>query len=1244
MWGKLNLFIPHSSFLIALTLALVVFSFLTAVPVRSQSRTVTVALRSPADSVITLPDNFPDYSTLRVRLDSTAELRVGVDFVIDTLHRSVLLAPSLRSVLFPVNASRGGSVTITIKYFALPIALPLDFARHGLDRTAASDSLQALFDTSGRAPQRITTVEPAENRADILNNFQKSGSISRGFQAGSNRDLGLTSGFNLQFSGDIAKDVNITGALTEEQTPIQPEGTTQTLNEIDKVFIKIKAGEHFTSTLGDFVLDLNSPTDPIRPHQLPAPPGGPDDAFKAFSQSTFDVISRKLIGAEASAMIDEGSVTIAGASPRGQFTSNTFQGQEAYQGPYRLAGKNGERAIIIVAGTEHIYVDGVLETRGEKNDYIIDYALGEVRFQPRRLITSDSRITIDFEYSTQQYSRSLLAANGKSQLFDGALQLSATYLREGDNQDAPLDLTLSDSDRALLSRAGNNPDLASKSAVTFAGVSSTGRALGSYVRVDTVADSGRIVIYRYDPFDTLKAFYNVSFGYAGTGRGAYTRLSIGQYQFVGRGFGDYDTLSFLPLPELHQVMAVSGNLRVTKTLKFTGEFASSALDPNRFAAMRSITDNAYRAGALFADTLPVLGYTELKATERFVGKQFTPIDRIQDAEFERQYGNDASNATTFAPSTPTSELNREATLVLRPFRALRLEGGYGSLERRDLEFASTRLFGRAEIFEDTGFLPHIAASIEQLPTHDSSQHEQAFWNRLSGELSKTVRLGRNALTLGARYGLESKTATPFELPGTPADSLTAQSFRYETLGPLMQIRLGDILSLGGEYDLRTEDSARSGHLVSISDAKTLRATAALTSLGGFSSTLDLTVREKTYKDSISYAANGGNQSTLLLRFEPRYALASQGLSVEALYEISNERTARQERIFLPVQKGLGGYFYIGDMNHNGKPDPEEFAPARYSDQGDFILITIPTEQLYPTTDLRSSFRLRFAPRDLFGLQTTSSLWANMIGAVSSESFLRIEETSRDPNPNDIYFFRLSHFRNDSTTINGLFEAEQDFNLLENDPAQSYRLHYRERRSAAQYNTGLERTFLAERSVRARFRPWFELSSETTVTSTTDEATSDTLSVVRPHSTSQLAVTSDISYHPIGSALDYGARVELSRAVEHSFDPELTALADAITLRSSYALETRARLRGEIERDELTLSEAPSDVLTLPYSLTNGRSIGITWLWRLALDYQFGTGIIATLSYDGRNAAGDALGTAGERVTIHNARAEVRANF
>ncbi len=493
----------------------------------AQSRTLSVTLHSMRDSVVLLSDNFPDFSTLRIQVDSSFFLRDQKDFIIDTTGRSIILLPGIRSLLFPMNAAAGTHHTLTLNYTALPLTLKTSYTQHQLENPKLNDSVRALLDTSKEALRQIATTQTDTSHADILNNFQKSGSISRGFQVGSNQDLNLTSGFNLQFSGDVAKDVNITGALTEEQTPIQPEGTTQTLNEIDNIFIRIKAGEHFTSTLGDFTLELNSPADPTRlgyhaiisdsvrsnsrdstvshsglnkhdstsihdsttihdttanvatrSKPIAAIEKTRDQIFNAFSQSTLDVISRKLIGAEATAQFDDGSVTIAGGAPRGEFTTNTIQGQEAYQGPYSLVGQNGEPSILIVAGTEHVYIDGVLQVRGEQNDYIIDYALDQITFQPRRLITSDSRIVVDFEYSDQQYNKSLFAANVKGDLLDGALKISTTYLREGDNQDAPLDLSLSDTDQNILANAGANPAKATTSAVTYAGVSSNRAGAG----------------------------------------------------------------------------------------------------------------------------------------------------------------------------------------------------------------------------------------------------------------------------------------------------------------------------------------------------------------------------------------------------------------------------------------------------------------------------------------------------------------------------------------------------------------------------------------------------------------------------------------------------------------------------------------------------------------------------------------------------------------------------------------------
>ena len=1041
-----------------------------------------------------------------------------------------------------------------------------------------------------------TSVISAGSSGGVLGNIfgselQKSGSIFRGFSVGSNRDFTLNSGFRLQFAGKLSSDVEILAALTDENTPIQPEGNTQTLQELDNVFVEIKS-TNYEATLGDFYVDM----------------GG----------SEFTRLNRKLQGAKGTGAFStnniSSSLTIVGASSRGKFNTNQINGLEGVQGPYRLYGKNNERNIIIVAGTEKVWVDGVLMTRGEANDYSIDYGGSEISFNVKRLVTSASRIIVDFQYADQAFTRNFFAVQSDDEVLSEKLKLSVMYAREGDDPNAPIDVTLSESDKRILGASGSS--IAFRSGVDSVGVDSLNIGKGQYAAVDSIMQNGPTRFFRYSP-GTSGAQFNVSFSFVGAGGGDYIRESLGQYRYVGPHNGQYLPIVILPSPQLQQVAAVGGSAQVMKNLTVSGEYAASSTDANRFSNTAARTGGAFKLMTVFKPENVLIGGTsigsfDLSLSERYIDKNFRALDRVDEVEFGRKWSLDSTVSLQ-----PSSEEIREARLVYKPSNAVSAGAAAGSNERGG-QFSANRIEAFFHVVGDS--LPRAEYSIEKITSSQRVLPAQNEWLRQRGSLAYTI----GWITPSVRFEVEDRAIV------TPTrDSIDVASFGFTTLAPKAALKSIYGMNLSGEVEVRDDKSANEGKLQPQSRSVTQTYEWSLPETQNVSSSLSVIARKKSYQGQ--FRLMNGDIQTTLVREQTRYTPFHRGVDADVFYEASTQRSAKLERIFYKVRKGEGQYIWT-DGNGNGRfdaADERDFQLSRYD--GEYLILTVPSDQLFPVIDLKTSSRLRLVPARI--IPSPSTWFEKSLSALSTETYVRIEENSSIADTRKIYLLNLSSFLDPATTIIGSQLFQHDLFLFENRSDVSLRARYLQRKGVGQYSSGVEKSYSRERSLRLRLQLVSEISNQVEYANK-DDNLGASLASGRSRTISADDLSSDYSYRPEQN-VEVGFKFEVAGSQDRYLSTPISSFLNSQSLRTTISFQGAGQARFELSREEILLENLPAGS-PVSYELTGGRSEGKTFLWGVTFDYKLSNNFQSSLQYSGRSEQA--------RPTIHSARAEVRAFF
>ena len=480
------------------------------------------------------------------------------------------------------------------------------------------------------------------NSSTVQNPFQmdglsKSGSISRGLNMGNNQDVVVNSTFNLQLSGKIGDDVEILAAISDNNIPIQPEGNTQQIQEFDKVFIQLSKNK--TSLVaGDFELKK------------------PDSYFMSYNKK-LQGASIKTEVALTKKKTNPSYLELAGAGAitKGKYARNVLNGTESNQGPYKLIGNNNDLYIVVLAGSEKVYIDGQLKTRGQDNDYVIDYNMAEVTFTPKNLITKDRRLVVEFEYTDKHYAHSAFAAHAK--LVSKKSSISLNFFSEQDAKNQSLQPELDDNQKKILSLTGDSLNLAVSHSIDSVAFSASDIL---YKRIDTLNNSiSYDSVYVYST-NADSAHYQLNFSYVGAGKGNYLQV-IGTAN--GRVFcwvapdggvlkGAYEPVIMLITPKKKQMYTLSGDFHLSKNTNLNIEIALSNTDINTFSskdkkddvgyALKASLDNKFHLSKKENNKWIML----LDISHEWAYKNFSPIENYRPVEFNRDFNLNTQTAKT----------------------------------------------------------------------------------------------------------------------------------------------------------------------------------------------------------------------------------------------------------------------------------------------------------------------------------------------------------------------------------------------------------------------------------------------------------------------------------------------------------------------------------------------------------------------------------------------------------------------
>ena len=841
-------------------------------------------------------------------------------------------------------------------------------------------NLQKLYKLS--MPSETYSVSPFDG-------LISSGSLSRGITVGNNQNSVLNSELDLQISGKLNNKVTLRASIQDSNIPLQESGYSQRLDEFDQVFIELFS-DKWKIRAGD--IDLKN------------------------TESYYAAFSKRVQGLSLTTIskneLSEHTTFASGALVRGQFTTSQFVAQEGNQGPYKLIGSKNELYTLVVSGSETVFVNGVPISRGATEDYIIDYNSGEIIFNSTYPITSEMRITVDYQSSARNYSRFIGYAG--SQFKNKKWTFGASFYNESDLKNQPLQQSIGSDQLAILSTAGDD------------------QALMNSPSASLVPYNENRILYKKTQVNGLEFFefsnnedndlYIVNFTKVGSQKGDYVIASSNAisniYEYSppidGVKQGDYEPIVRLAAPVKLQLTVLNGSYAPNENTSIGFELAASNNDLNLYSSL----DDQDNTGVA---TQFSIAHQFLKSSQKwklnlatdidYIQKNFRNLEGMYNPEFNRDWNLEQPTNYQLVTDLGDQVFIKTSVQLLHPelgqfnYHLQRLSYNENYDGSRHMFLAKLKL-NRFHLFLNSSIL-----NTEGVSTNSK-------FYRLNTKLNYSYSKG------WAGVGLSSENNEKKQLLSNVLDP-DSQKFRsYEFFNGI-----GDSTKVFAKigYIHRVNDSLQDNRLVRVNtsntyylDSKWIQTKKTLLSLYA------------NYRNFKSNNSSSQSQKSINSRLQYSQKIANNLINLNTVYETNAGRLPQQDFTYVEVEPGQGSYVWF-DYNDNGIQELEEFEVAQFQDQAIFVRILLPNQVYIRTHQNKLSQSITINP----------TKWVNSINLTKkllSHFYNQTTYLIDKKDKNNSKFIRLNPFQSnfeDQLALQSNFRNQLFFNRGKQDYTISY---------------------------------------------------------------------------------------------------------------------------------------------------------------------------------------------------------------